>query len=149
MRPVCKWKLNEGTGEEIHDSTDAGNKGLFKSFAGTSVPQWVEGRTQEGFALRFDGFSCVQIPNHPSLEPSSITAAAWVRSDSVNKNAYLLSKGALGTSGASYAFFTSNSGGLQFYAWSASSGRYFSPDVPSPGDFWNGEWVHIAWYVRW
>src|SRR5262249_19160025 len=58
-----------------------------------------------GQAFSFDGASFVKVPQAVSLEPATITAAAWVRSDHPPDDgvSYVLSKGALGCSAASYA----------------------------------------------
>jgi hypothetical protein len=75
---VGYWKLNEGAGTTVADSS--ANKAAGKILAGA---QWVKGKA--GSALHFDGVnSGVELPNSPvldKLQEGSYTASAWFMPD--------------------------------------------------------------------
>ena len=72
--PVGDWRMNEGSGTVLVDSSASGNNG---TIAGN--PTWVAG--QHGQAIRFDGTGdYATVPDSASLDISSaITMAAWVK----------------------------------------------------------------------
>jgi hypothetical protein len=116
---------------------------------GTLVGTWdggfVSGRIGEG-AFSFDGIiRHVEIPASATLEPSHITAMAWVRhlgSPPPGEVRYVLSKGAQNCTAASYAIY-SGSGGLFFYFFSDGNAVWLSPEKDA-SSIWNGDWHLVA-----
>jgi hypothetical protein len=95
-----------------------------------------------GQAFHFDGQGFVQVPDSPSLEPASVTTAAWVRAGtSPGPFAHLLAKGASNCDGGSYALYTGSNGGLQFYVFDGTT--FFSSPNAGPA-LWDGNWHFVA-----
>jgi len=65
------WRLDEGSGTTVLDSSGSGNDGTF-----SGNPKWVAGKV--GGALEFDGGDFVNVPGVANINPESITLAAWV-----------------------------------------------------------------------
>jgi hypothetical protein len=66
------WKLDEGVGSTVADSSDRGHSGSF--VAGN--PAWVEGKF--GGALRFDGVGKVEVPDHADFHlEGAVSVALW------------------------------------------------------------------------
>jgi hypothetical protein len=76
--PMGHWRLDEGTGEEIKDSSKGKNNGEL-----LNGPEWVDGVL--GKALKFDGQDdCVRIPvDHL---PEEYTLSAWIYQISADKS---------------------------------------------------------------
>jgi len=70
---VAHWKLDEGSGNTVYDSSTSGNDGTFKG-----DPQWVAG--YYGGALEFDGTDdTIDCGNDDSLNiTDEITLSAWI-----------------------------------------------------------------------
>ena len=142
---VGDWRFNEGMGNTAFDSSAFGNHGALG--AAPSNPTWISGSF--GSALHFDGDDFVAVPNSPSLEPTTLTVEARVRSKrpylAPEFNpwgiAYVVAKGAFGCSTASYALYTGASGGLYFYI-AGTAGRFLSPDAGV--GIWDGQWHHVV-----
>lgn len=142
---VGDWRFNEGSGNSAFDASVFGNHGTLG--AAPNNPTWTAGSF--GSALHFDGDDFVAIPNSPSLELTTLTVEARVRSKhpypprDVNPwgISYVIAKGAYGCSYASYALYTGASGGLYFYI-SGTAGRFLSPDAGT--GIWDGEWHHVV-----
>ena len=72
------WTLDEGFGSTVGDSSGAGHSGSF--VAGN--PAWVEGKY--GGALKFDGVSKVEIPDHADFHlEDAVTVALWANPEAV------------------------------------------------------------------
>ena len=86
-----------------------------------------------------------RVADDPSLEPASnVTVDAWVRAPSSPGGfRYIVSKGAFGDTGASYALGTDGAGGLRFYIYSQAAGFVIAPTV-APAAIWDGQWHHVA-----
>ena len=68
------WKFDEGIGTTVADSSGAGHDGFFAE----GTPEWVPG--MYGKALRFDGGSKVEIPDHEDFHlTNAITEALWMQ----------------------------------------------------------------------
>ena len=69
------WKLNEGSGQVVHDYSNNGNNGQLGSTLGVDPddPTWTFG------FLNFNGGDKVVVPNNTSLNPSQITVETWVK----------------------------------------------------------------------
>ncbi|MHC4192360.1 MAG: LamG-like jellyroll fold domain-containing protein, partial [Planctomycetota bacterium] len=71
---VGYWKLDEGAGTTVADSSGAGHNGFF----GEGTPGWVEGVF--GKALKFNGNNKVDIPDHPDFHlEDAVSIALWVK----------------------------------------------------------------------
>ena len=84
--PVGDWRMNEGSGTTLVDSSASGNNGTI-----LGNPTWVAG--QHGQAIRFDGTGdYATVPDSASLDISSaITMAAWVKPEKTATQ-YLIKK---------------------------------------------------------
>ena len=84
--PVGDWRMNEGSGTILVDSSASGNNGTI-----FGNPTWVAG--QHGQAIRFDGTGdYATVPDSASLDISSaITMAAWVKPETTATQ-YLIKK---------------------------------------------------------
>jgi len=137
---AARWRIDEGTGQALRDSSGHGLHGVLGLVSSSDVndPTWIAGR--RGAALRFGGDDLVEIRY---LEPKQITVEAWIRA-SANPGAfkYVVSKGADGDHGAaSYGLYTGPSSGLMFYV--ADGASHFSSSDAGPR-VWDGEWHHAA-----
>ncbi|MHC4487235.1 MAG: LamG-like jellyroll fold domain-containing protein [Planctomycetota bacterium] len=71
---VGYWKLDEGTGTTVADSSGAGHNGVFAE----GTPEWVEGKF--GKALKFNGSNKVEIPDHPDFHlEDAVSMAVWIK----------------------------------------------------------------------
>ena len=84
--PVGDWRMNEGSGTVLVDSSASGNNGTI-----LGNPTWVAG--QHGQAIHFDGTGdYATVPDSASLDISSaITMAAWVKPEKTATQ-YLIKK---------------------------------------------------------
>ena len=84
--PVGDWRMNEGSGTVLVDSSASGNNGTI-----FGNPTWVAG--QHGQAIHFDGTGdYATVPDSASLDISSaITMAAWVKPEKTATQ-YLIKK---------------------------------------------------------
>lgn len=136
--PVGVWKLDEGSGTTVYDSSGNGNNGVLSG--GVS---WVPGVS--GSALSFDGVSGqVKVADNNALEPgSAVTVSAWLKhAGSPGAFRYIMAKGANGCIAASYGLYSGPGGGLQFYVSQHHASVYArSPDAGQKA--WDGRW-HLA-----
>lgn len=135
---VGQWKLDEGAGTVVADSSGQGNNGLLSGGAG-----WVPGISAT--ALSFDGVSGqVTVPDSASLEPpSAVSVSAWVKAaGSPGDHRYIVAKGATGCIAASYGLYSGPGGGLQFYV-SERRGMVYARSPDAGTRVWDGNW-HLA-----
>ncbi len=135
---VGQWKLDEGQGTTVADSSGNGNNGtLFGNV------NWTNGVT--GSALDFvDGASGVHISDNSALEPASaVTVSAWIaHASSPGAYRYIVAKGANGCHAASYGLYTGPNGGLEFYI-SRQQGIVYATSPDAGTRVWDGRW-HLA-----
>ena len=88
--PVGDWRMNEGSGTTLVDSSVSANNGTI-----LGNPTWVTG--QHGQAIRFDGTGdYATVPDNATLDiSSSITLATWVRPEKTGTQ-YLIKKATQG-----------------------------------------------------
>ncbi len=71
------WRLDEGSGTTVLDSSGSGNDGTFQG-----EPKWVGGKV--GGALEMDGGDSVSVPGVADINPESITLMTWVNFTTVD-----------------------------------------------------------------
>jgi hypothetical protein len=136
--PIGVWKLDEGHGTTVADSSGNGNNGVLSG--GVS---WVAGVFGPGLA--FDGQSGqVKVADNAALEPAdTVTVSAWFKNDgSPGSYRYILAKGTRGCTAASYGLYTGPNGGLQFYV-SRQRGAVYTRSPDAGQGIWDGQW-HLA-----
>lgn len=136
--PVGVWKLDEGSGTRVADSSGSGNNGVMSGGA-----SWGSGVFGPG--LDFDGASGqVKVADNLALEPkSTVTVSAWIKhSGSPGRFRYVLAKGAYGCIAASYGLYSGPDGGLEFYV-SKTHGSDFARSPDAGEGVWDGGW-HLA-----
>ena len=130
-RLVALWKLDEGTGTAVADSSGNGNDGAF-----VGEPVWVAG--QVGQALQFDGTDdYVEVPHsEPLTVTSEVTVALWMNPERYNSEGEgwggVMAKG----SPRVYSLFTTDAGNLHFST--AGAGTASTDTVPL------NEWSHVV-----
>lgn len=81
--PVAEWKMDEGIGTSIIDTSGNSNTGTFG--AGSSAPTWAQGKIGKG--LIFDGSNdYVNIGTLNSL--NTFTLSAWIKANSNSTSDY-------------------------------------------------------------
>jgi flagellin-like protein len=127
---VAWYRFDEGSGTIANDETTRNDGNLVNG------PQWVDGKY--GKALSFDGVDdYVEVPDSPSLNPTSITITLWVYQISRNPNdwTFLLSKNGWGSYhiisedkwASNQVGFTVRVGGIDYRLWTTSAiGPYWS-----------------------
>jgi hypothetical protein len=135
--PVGQWRLDEGSGSVLVDSSGNGDNGT-----ATGGVTWTAGPS--GSALAFDGTGGVRIPDAPQLEPSAaITVAAWVATTgSPGSYKYVVAKGANRCTSASYGLYSGPNGGLEFYI-ARGQGTIYARSPDAGWGVWDGRW-HLA-----
>jgi len=135
---IASWHMDEGEGPTVSDSSGDANNG---TLAGSRTPTWIDGVS--GAGLRFTRDSYVQVARSVTLEPRLISVQAWVRADNPPQPLmYILSKGANGCEGASYAIYTGFNGGLRFYV--SPNGDHFVASPDAGVRIWDGRWHRIV-----
>jgi len=139
---VGYWKLDEGAGSFVSDSSGWGNHGtLINAKANT----WTNG--QSGGGLYLDGTigsgcTYVTIPDAPSLHiTNAISFAAWIRCDDTGRDAPILDKE--GTNQLTYWFGTFPTTHFGVLLASDKSGTWTIQNR-SQGYLFPGIWVHLA-----
>ncbi len=133
--PVGVWKLDEGRGTAVADSSGNDNDGVLSG--GVS---WGSGLFGPG--LDFDGSSGqVRVADNLALEPATtVTVSAWVNhAGSPGAYRYVLAKGANGCIAASYGLYSGPDGGLQFYV-SQTHGAVYARSPDAGQGIWDGGW---------
>jgi hypothetical protein len=137
--PAGIWKLNEGSGTRVADSSGNGNNGLLSGDV-----SWSSG-VFGGSGLSFGGSDGeVKVADNLALEPAtSVTVSAWFRGgSSPGAFRYIAAKGANGCIAASYGLYSGPDGGLEFYI-SQQHGSVYARSPDAGGGVWNGTW-HLA-----
>lgn len=136
--PVGMWKLDEGSGTRVADSSGNGNNGVLSG--GASRVPGVFGSS----GLGFDGSGQVKVADNDVLEPpTSVTVSAWFRSDGTpGAYRYIVAKGANGCITASYGLYSGPNGGLEFYI-SQDHGTEYARSPDGGQGVWDGNW-HLA-----
>src|SRR5512133_4349040 len=74
------WRLDDGAGTAVADSSEGGHNGSFV----TGAPAWVQGKF--GGALKFEGGAQVEIPDHADFHfEDAVSIALWANPDAVQQ----------------------------------------------------------------
>ncbi|MDD4924653.1 MAG: LamG domain-containing protein [Dehalococcoidales bacterium] len=86
--PVAHWKMDEGEGRTVYDSTPNNNDGTLVLAGSATSSAWVSGKY--GSALNFDGSNdYVDAGNGSSLTiTGALTVEAWIKADSFTCDTY-------------------------------------------------------------
>jgi hypothetical protein len=127
------WKFDEGIGTTVADSSGVGHDGFFAE----GTPEWVPG--MYGKALRFDGSSKVEIPDHEDFHlTNAITVALWMQPEA-NQSDY--AKPFIKQKSGEYPYALQYNTSQRIYATINASARYdTSPTLPN----FPGEWAHMC-----
>jgi hypothetical protein len=129
------WKLDEGSGTTVLDSSGHGNNGTLRG-----NPQWVVGHDDD--ALQFDSVGdYVEVPHDASLTvDKEVTVMAWIYTGRYNSSGgdwqAILAKS---NDPRSYSFYTYVDGTLHF---SAGASPYVGSN--STGHVPLNEWAHVC-----
>ncbi|MFB0552743.1 MAG: LamG domain-containing protein [Phycisphaerae bacterium] len=131
---VAHWKMDEGSGDIVVDSSGNKHDGAFNG-----TPDWVAG--QLGLALNFDGATYAQVPASQSLDllnHGDFTVAAWVTTDVVS-DSYTVALQQTDASGTGRTWLGVSAG--QFYHYLGGSNRWSGvyPELET--------WYHVAYVV--
>ena len=132
---MAYWKLNEGSGNFVEDSSENGNHGTVENAA------WTVDAKTGGAALEFNGTdSQVTVPDSPSLHPSTgnITMGAWIKVFSNPKT--WVSGGSIIHKQGAYQWVVNNNGALWLGIWGARLESIGTYDFEQHLD----EWHHCA-----
>ena len=129
------WRMDEGSGSVLQDSSGNSNTGTISNQSGTA---WTGGVMDN--ALRFDGATqFVQITNSVSLNPTYVSVSLWVNAarDMTNGSAVFFSKKqSTGSTGYELSY---NAGALSFLV-CVSGARTVSVPFTLSG----GVWHHVT-----
>lgn len=131
---VGDWRLTEGSGTDVADSSGAGNTGVLAG-AATWLTAPVPGIGFAGTSGR------VRVPQSSSLEPlRTVTVSAWVNHrGSPGDYRYMVAKGATGCIAAAYGLYTGPYGGIEFYI-SRGHGTIYARSGDGGTGIWDGRW---------
>lgn len=134
---VGAWLFNEGGGTIAYDLSGKGNKGTL-----TSSPVWSVGFFS-GPSLSFDGSaSYVDLGTDASLNPSAVTAAAWVKASSLaNTYSTVISRTDSSVPQSYYTLLVKSTGKLAFYVWGNADINY---DGTGANTISVDNWYHLA-----
>lgn len=135
---VGHWKMNEGSGSKLIDSSGNGNNATILN--STSGVTWVQGK--EGLALNLNGNSnrFATVPSNSSLNiTGALTISAWIRSPGLASK-QILSKG--GPDG--YELGINTTGKFEFRINRESSGTTYRLQSITNYPIDGITWMHVA-----
>ena len=137
--PVGDWRMNEGSGTVLVDSSASGNNGTI-----FGNPTWVAG--QHGQAIHFDGTGdYATVPDSASLDISSaITMAAWVKPEKTATQ-YLIKKATTtGTTANGYELSLATTGKVFVRFNQATSADTYRINSTTSYPITGTTWMHVA-----
>jgi len=92
LEPVSQWRMNEGSGQFVNDSSRS-NVGFLGSNASThpSDPTWTNECRHNG-CLSFDDTEYVRVSDSNSLDVKYITMSAWIKTDGTDTSNIVVNK---------------------------------------------------------
>ncbi|MBN1804638.1 MAG: hypothetical protein JW837_05265 [Sedimentisphaerales bacterium] len=130
---VAHWRLDEGSGDTVHDLSGNGLDGIIHG-----NPKWVTGIL--GGALQFDGNGdYVDFGNDPVFDiTEQITLAIWVNANDLNNGEHNCW---LGKGDNTYAIKHQSGNNIEFFIY---DGDWHSINYTTGLESLNGEWHHMA-----
>ncbi|UCC98455.1 MAG: discoidin domain-containing protein, partial [Phycisphaerales bacterium] len=131
---VGYWKLDDGVGTSVADSSGRGHTGHFAE----GSPAWVEGKF--GKALQFNGQNKVEIPDHPDFHLEyAISMALWIKPEAAVQPSY--AKPFIKQRSGEYPYGIQYAGnGTSIRATVNASARVDTSSTPN----FPGEWGHLC-----
>lgn len=92
LYPIASYDFNEGVGGTVYNSGYGGTTLNGNLGTGTSAPTWSnDGKF--GKALSFDGNDDVSVIRNTSVEPTTVSVSAWIKTTNLGSNyPYIISK---------------------------------------------------------
>ncbi|MDD5518917.1 MAG: LamG domain-containing protein [Candidatus Omnitrophica bacterium] len=143
--PVGWWKMDEGEGRTVYDSTNNNNDGILILAGSATSSAWVEGKYDS--ALSFDGVDdYVSIPDNSSLDiTGNLTMEGWVYFDKLLAWQGIISKANYsgGYTDSAYILKLDDQNRLTFGITSdgGEAGLHWTYQT---GTVQSGRWYHIA-----
>ncbi len=136
--PVGIWKLDEGEGTVIRDSSPQGNNGTVEQ------PKWVEGK--HGKALQFDGQHIAVIPDSPSLNlRDEVTVAFWLKLlGGAGTWQFPVAKYWQENLRRNYGIYIHKDTLSPYFSASFENGSYLHSDIGPGRPVNDGQWHHLA-----
>ena len=136
--PVGHWKLDEGKGSRIADSSSHGNHGTVER------PRWVKGK--RGGALAFDGRHMAVIPDAPSLSlRDEVTVAFWLKvTGDTGTWQFPVTKFFQGSVRRNYGIYLARGKLNPCFSASFQRASYRHSDVATRVPLNDGRWHHVA-----
>jgi hypothetical protein len=141
---VGLWHLNEANGTTANDSSVYANNGTYANSPTVATGLWNTN------ARTFNGSNqYVTVPNSTSLNPSSITVAGWVKTNTLGEVGEFLTKRADSDYGAwnLYAGSYSGDGNFEVSVYGASCAFSGRTQLNSKIKAIAGKWYHVAFTV--
>jgi len=140
--PVAEWNFEENTGTSTKDTS--GNNFSANFSTGTSAPIWTVGKKNSGASIKFNGESTSSYLStlYPSTGPTSYTAEAWIKPNSVSgtgdHSTYGYTIMAASVDGSRYpVWITIRNGEIKTYAFSTTQETVGANILAN-------QWYHIA-----
>ncbi len=137
IAPAAYWKMDEGQGTAIYDSTSNNNTGTMAS------QDWIsEDRCLSGKCVYSDGTGGdrLTISDSPSIRPSTITISGWIRLNSESGNSRIIDR----INEAYVLNLETSVGSLRTLRWRITDSGGSSHDVESNSGIPMNEWVFVA-----
>ena len=126
------WRLDEGSGTTVTDTSGAGHDGFFAE----GNPEWVNGRY--GAALRFDGDNKVEVPDHADFHlTDTVSLALWAQPEGDQPD---YAKFFCKQKSGEYPYGLQYSSSQTIRATINASARFDTPTIPN----FIGEWAHLG-----
>lgn len=138
--PVGYWKMDEGSGSSVQDSSGSGND---TSSTGTSITTGKYGKAR---SLNGTNTDYITVTSSPSLQTAGTTVEAWVKFINKDKNTrgYLVTKGSASVQNY-YVWYDSSSGVCNGKIVTGFYGGSYHDLCSTKNDFANNTWYHIAY----
>lgn len=136
---VLQYKMNEGFGTTVHDSSPQGNDG---TIAGSSSPSWST-NGKFGKALSFDGNDYITIGSGLSFS-SAVTISAWINMTNYQTWTSILDRYGSETTDCLALGFDSSNGHTLTYAWNATQASGWANRVSGSATIPLNTWTQVA-----
>src|SRR4030042_1370685 len=135
---VAWWKVDEGAGTSVNDSSGNGNNGTI-----SGAPTWAAAGKLDG-ALSFNANGYVDCGNSPSLNPADqLTIALWIKSPGFGANNWGVFV-AKGDTGSSYRFGRNGTGNATHFGLVGVTAPGGNPWFDGTKTLADNQWHHVA-----